>query len=74
MARKNKMQANFRFYEETINQLNFLAEKLERDRTDIVELAINYLCDTYRKTAKCGAPVPRYSFDIDHLLKSVEKE
>jgi hypothetical protein len=57
MAKKNKIRVDFRFHTETISQLDFLAEKLERNRTDIAELAINYLCDTYRKKTESYAPL-----------------
>ena len=60
--KNNKKQYNFRFHSETMRQIEFLAKSLERDKTDIIELAVNYLCETYREITK-SENVP-YGYDI----------
>jgi hypothetical protein len=73
MARPNKVRENYRLYEQTIKQIDFLAEKLEYSKTDIVELAVNYLADTYRKAKKTNVPASRNMF-ASAIVKAFSEE
>ena len=71
MNKKNKKQFNFRLYDETIKQLNFLSETLNRDKTDVIEMAVDYLCDIHRKTVKRATPHGRSINEFDWLLQRI---
>jgi hypothetical protein len=55
-VKKNKISSTYRLQERTREQIKFLAERYEISEADVVEIAVDYICDNHRKVRKEAVP------------------